>query len=98
MSSLEIDTFIKDSAITFDNMVMAGFPYTRSSDNFYNTHGFCVDFNIPVYRDIIKVRFYGDPPTTNLVWLVAGENIIGLNQVKTMRQLAYLYKLLNGTL
>lgn len=98
MSSLEIDTFIGNSAITFDNMVIAGFPYTRSRDDFYNTRGSCIDFNIPVYRDTIKVRFYDDPPTTNLVWLVAGENIIGLNQVKTMRQLAYLYKLLNGTL
>lgn len=98
MSSFEIDTFIENDAITFNNMVVAGFPYTRSKDDFYNTRSSCIDFDIPVYYDTIKVRFYENSPTTNLVWLVAGENIIGLNQIKTMRHLAYLYKLLNGTL
>lgn len=98
MRKLEIDQFYKTDLITIANMGSAGFPVTYRKDDIYYTGETCTDFDINIYQAIIRVRFYQKFDPNNLVWIIAGENTIGLQNIKTMPQLAYLYKLLKGTL
>ena len=94
MNSLPYDS----EEITVENMQKAGFPLVFRLDDFFQTRELCKDFDIPVFRDFIKVRFYTHFDPNCKVWLVAGNNIIGLHKIQKMKQLAYLYKIIMGTL
>lgn len=84
--------------ITLENMQAAKFPLFFRVDDFYGTNELCKDFDIPVFNALIRIRFYPNYDPNCKVWLVGGQNTIGLQNIKKMWQLAYLYKLIMGTL
>lgn len=94
-----MSNFLSDSEeITVENLQRANFPLVFKIDDFFGTGELCKDFDIPVFDSFIKIRFYPNFNPNCRVWVVAGNNIIGLHKIQKMKQLAYLYKIIMGTL